>query len=278
MTVVTGSTGQLGTAFRGLLGAGATYLTRDDLDLTNPDAVWPILEALRPAVVINCASYTAVDAAEDDEETAMIVNAEAVGALALATAQLGARLVTFSTDYVFDGTKVGTYVETDPPNPINAYGRTKLAGEEAALEADAEALVIRTSWLLSGTHPNFTATMLRLVEAGPVRVVDDQRGHPTLVDDLAAATLSAIDAGASGLIHLTNSGVTTWYGLARDVAAIAGLDPDRIEPITTAEHTTRARRPENSVLDSVRIDDIGIARLPDYHRSLEVAVALLRSS
>lgn len=278
MIVVTGVTGQLGTAFRTLLGERAGYLTRDDLDLSDPDSLRPALEALRPTTVINCAAYTAVDAAEEDEGTAMVVNGEAVGALAEATAATGARLVTFSTDYVFDGAKDGAYVETDPPNPINAYGRTKLAGEIAALDANPDTLVVRTSWVLSGTHPNFAATMLRLAEAGTVRVVDDQHGHPTLVDDLAAGTLSALDAGATGLLHLTNSGVTTWFGLARDVAAMAGLDPDRIEPISTAEYPTPARRPANSVLESVRIAGLGIEPLPDYHDSLRAAVVRLRSS
>lgn len=278
MTVVTGVTGQLGTAFRLLLGDRATYLTRDDLDLADPGAVGPTLEALRPTIVINCAAYTAVDAAEDDERTAMLINGEGVAALAESTAKLGARLVTFSTDYVFDGSKHDAYVETDPPNPINAYGRTKLAGEQAALEANQKTLVIRTSWVLSGTHPNFAATMLRLVEAGTVRVVDDQYGHPTLVNDLANGTLAAIDAGATGLLHLTNRGVTTWFGLARDVAAMAGLDPDRIEPISTADYPTPARRPANSVLDSVRLNDLAIEPLPDFHESLNAAVARLRSS
>lgn len=278
MIVVTGATGQLGTAVRALLGDGATYLGRADLDLADPASVRPVLDALRPDLVLNCAAYTAVDAAEDDEDTAYRVNAESVAVLAEGSAALGARLVTYSTDYVFDGTKEAAYVESDPPNPINAYGRTKLAGELAALAADPEALVIRTSWVLSGTHPNFAATMLRLIEAGPVRVVDDQRGHPTLADDLAAGTLAALDAGATGLLHLTNDGVTSWCGLAREVAAMAGLDPARVEAITTAEYPTPARRPANSVLDSERLDELGVDRLPDYHASLQRAVERLRSS
>lgn len=199
MIVVTGVSGQLGSAFRRRLGDGALYLVEDDLDFTNVAAIGPTIEELSPALVINCAAYTAVDQAEEDEETARVVNATAVGELADVTRDIGARLVTFSTDYVFDGTKEGPYVETDDPNPINAYGRTKLEGEQLALGASQETLVIRTSWLLSGTHPNFAATMLRLMAAGPVTVVDDQHGRPTFVDDLAAGTLEALEAGATGI-------------------------------------------------------------------------------
>ena len=142
MIVVTGAAGQLGSAFRRRLGDDARYLTA-------PAAIRPVMEELSPALVINCAAYTAVDEAEEDEATARVVNATAVGELADVTKDIGARLVTFSTDYVFDGTKEGPYVETDEPKPINVYGRTKLEGEQLALEASPETLVIRTSWLLS---------------------------------------------------------------------------------------------------------------------------------
>ena len=278
MIVVTGVSGQLGNAFRERLGDGAHYLARSDLDLADPASIGPTLEELSPTVVINCAAYTAVDAAEDDEETARLVNATAVEELAGATARLGARLVTFSTDYVFDGTKADPYLETDDTNPINAYGRTKLEGERLALAGNPDALVIRTSWVLSGTHPNFAATMLRLIAAGSVTVVDDQIGHPTLVEDLAAGTLAAIDADASGVLHLANAGTTSWFGLAREVADLAGLDVERVQPVSASEYPTAAQRPANSVLESVRLDGLGLDPLPDYHDSLRRAVARLRSS
>ncbi len=275
MIVVTGATGQLGSAFRRRLGDDARYLTRPDLDLTDPAAIRPVIEKLRPTAVINCAAYTAVDQAEEHEATARVVNATAVGELSDLTKAIGARLVTFSTDYVFDGTKEGPYVETDDPNPINAYGRTKLEGEQLALGASQETLVIRTSWLLSGTHPNFAATMLRLLAAGPVTVVDDQHGRPTFVDDLAAGTLEALEAGATGILHLVNAGTTTWYDLAREIADLVGLDADRVQPATTDDFPRPARRPANSVLESVRLVEFGLAPLPDYHESLGQAVAQL---
>jgi dTDP-4-dehydrorhamnose reductase len=273
--VVTGVSGQLGSAFRRRLGDGARYLTRADLDLTDVASIRPVIEELRPAVVVSCAAYTAVDRAEEDGEMARLVNATAVEELATVTKDIGARLVTFSTDYVFDGTKEGPYVETDEPHPINAYGRTKLEGERLALAANPQTLVIRTSWVLSGTHPNFAATMLQLVAAGQVSVVDDQRGHPTLVDDLVAATLDAVEVGATGTLHITNRGTTTWFGLAREIAELAGLDVDRVQRVSTDEFPRPAPRPANSVLDSVRFDELGLAPLPDYHQSLDQAVAQL---
>ncbi|MFQ5524308.1 MAG: dTDP-4-dehydrorhamnose reductase [Acidimicrobiia bacterium] len=273
MIAVLGAGGQLGSAFCRLLGAAAHPVTRAELDLTDLAAIQPWMEARRPEVVVNCAAYTAVDAAEEDEATARRVNADAVGVLAEAARDSGARLVTFSTDYVFDGTKPEPYVESDPPHPMSAYGRTKAEGERLALEANPEALVVRTSWVLSGTHPNFAATMLRLIRQGPVQVVNDQRGRPTIVDDLAPATLACVEAGAYGIVHLTNQGETTWYGLACEIAQIAGLDPDRVSPCTTEEFPRPAPRPANSVLDSERLEGLGVAALPHYRPSLERVVA-----
>ncbi len=277
MIVVTGVSGQLGSAFRRRLGDRARYLDEGDLDLTNVAAIRPTIEDLSPALVINCAAYTAVDEAEEDEETARLVNATAVGAMAEVSNDIGASLVTFSTDYVFDGTSERPYVESDETKPINAYGRTKLEGEQLALGANPETLVIRTSWLLSGTHPNFAATMLRLIAAGPVQVVDDQRGRPTFVDDLVAGTLDALEAGATGILHLANAGTTTWYDLAREIADLAGLDADRVQPATTDDFPWPARRPANSVLESVRLVELGLDPLPDYHESLDQTVAQLSS-
>ncbi len=272
MIVVIGADGQLGSAFRRRLGADARYLTSNDLDLAETSTIRGVVTDLRPSHIVNCAAYTAVDRAEEDEDTARAINATAVGELAAVAADIGAHLVTFSTDYVFDGTKDGPYNEDDEPSPINAYGRTKLEGERAGLAANPETLVIRTSWLMSGTHPNFAATMLRLIAEGQVKVVDDQRGHPTFVEDLATGSLAALDAGAAGVLHLTNAGTTTWYGFAREIAASAGFDIDRVQPTTTAEFPTPAARPANSVLDSIRLDELGLDPLPDYHESLERAV------
>jgi len=271
MIVVLGANGQLGSAFVRLLGREAIPVTRGDLDLADTGTIVPWLEHLRPDLVINCAAYTAVDQAEKDPDTARRVNATAVGELARGTAAIGARLVTFSTDYVFDGNKGRPYVESDPTSPINVYGSTKEEGERLALEADPQALVIRTSWVMSGTHQNFIRTILRLMHAGPVRVVDDQVGRPTFADDLAAGTMRVLDAGLTGIVHLTNAGQTTWWGLSREIAAMAGLEAE-VVPITTAESGRLATRPADSRLDSERLAAAGVASLPHYRESLERAV------
>lgn len=271
MIVVTGADGQVGTAFRTLL-PDVGFLTRTDLDLTDLDAIAPVLRALAPTVVVNCAAYTAVDRAEEEVEQAELVNGLAVGRLAEVTAELGVPLVTYSTDYVFAGTGTRPYVESDPTDPVNAYGRSKELGERLALEANPRALVVRTSWVISGTHPNFVATMLRLSRERSLRVVDDQLGCPTVASDLAAATVVAVERGASGLLHLTNEGQTTWFGLARRAVELAGIDPGRIEPCTTAEYPTPARRPAYSVLGSERRGLLGMEALPSWEESLPKVV------
>lgn len=275
--VVTGASGQLGTAFVKLLGERCVGLTRRDLDLVSPSSIGPVFEGITPGLVINCAAYTAVDQAEEDAETAYVVNADAVAAMARWCSTAESRLLTFSTDYVFDGTKPDPYVESDPTAPINVYGASKRAGERAALEAYPEALVVRTSWVLSGTHPNFAATMLRMARERELSVVDDQKGHPTLVDDLAVAALAAVDAGVTGVLHLTNQGVVTWFELARKVVEMAGLDPDVITPCTTADYPRPAPRPANSVLESERLADSGLEPMPHFDAGLRRAVAQLEA-
>jgi dTDP-4-dehydrorhamnose reductase len=269
--LVTGGTGQLGTAFRRLM-PDATYPGRDVLDLADPDHLAAAVAAVAPSAIINCAAYTAVDAAEDEEGRARIINGEAVGVLARYAADHRIPFVTFSTDYVFAGTASRPYVESDPTDPINAYGRTKLAGEELALEYEGS-LVIRTSWVISPTHPNFVATMLRIAPERPLSIVDDQRGCPTVTTDLAAATLQAVDRGARGLLHLTNQGQTTWFGLARRAVELAGMDPGRLSPCTTADYPLPAPRPAYSVLGSERRAALGIEPLPHWEESLPAVVA-----
>lgn len=277
MIVVTGASGQLGTAFRVLLGDRARYLPRRELDLADLESIWDVLGDLRPSVLINCAAYTAVERAESEPEQAEAVNTVAVGVMAEWMATHRGRFVTFSTDYVFDGTADHPYLESDPAEPINVYGRTKRAGEVAALNACPEALVIRTSWLLSGTHRSFASTMIGLVREGELSVIDDQYGHPTLVNDLALGTMSAIEANATGILHLTNDGTTTWFGLAQETARLAGLDPGRIHPCAAVEHAAVAKTPMNSVIDSERIGDLGLEPLPHYLPSLQEAVGSILS-
>jgi len=273
--LVTGGAGQLGTAFRKVL-PEARYIDLADLDLTDLEGLAAGLKEMRPEAIVNCAAYTAVDRAEQEEAMATTVNGAAVGVMAQHAARHRVPFLTFSTDYVFRGDGEEPYLESSPTDPINAYGRSKLAGEQAALAACSEALVVRTSWLVSGTHPNFVATMLRLAAEREVRVVDNQRGCPTMVDDLAPASWAALRAGASGLLHLTNSGETTWFGFARAAVARAGLDPGRIVPCTTADYPTPARRPAYSVLGSERRGPLGLPDLPHWEASLPAVVEGLR--
>ena len=278
MIAILGASGQMGSAFVRLLGERAIPVMRSDLDLANPLAVGPWMDHLGPGLIINCAAYTAVDAAESDIEAARLVNATTVGTLARESARHNATFVTFSTDYVFDGSKETGYVESDDPGPLSVYGVTKLEGENLALEANPESLVIRTSWLLSGTHSNFATRMLDLMAEGELEVVDDQRGRPTIVDDLARTTMHCIEAKATGILHLANQGVTTWFRLAQQIALLAGLDPHRVTPSATDDVARPARRPANSVLDSELLEILGVTALPPYHESLAPLVARLRHS
>lgn len=270
--LVLGSGGQLGTAFSTVL-ADASFLTRRDVDITDRSAVETVVRAARPEVVINCAAYTAVDKAEEEPAVALSVNANALGYVAEACAASGARLVTFSTDYVFDGRKVGGYVESDEPNPINAYGRSKLAGERVVLQALPGSLVVRTSWLISATHRNFVVSILEASRRGPVRVVDDQRGRATVAADLAVGVRSAVDAGATGILHLSNRGELTWFTLARRIVELAGGDPETVVPVSSAAVNRAAPRPANSVLDSTRLEDLHLDELPPVEASLPTVVA-----
>ena len=272
MIAVLGAAGQLGTAFMRRLGERATPITRKELDLADPESIHEWVKTTRPSLIINCAAYTAVDEAESNEAQAKAINTNAVRTLAEESERCGARFVTFSTDYVFDGTKATGYVESDATNPLSVYGRTKRDGERLALIRNPNSLIIRTSWLLSGTHPNFASTMLKLMRKGPVRVVDDQRGRTTLVDDLARSTLECVEAGVNGILHLANQGEATWYELARQLASLAGLEPSRVEPCSTEDFPLPATRPANSVLDSERIASLGISPLPPYSESFRRVV------
>ena len=259
--LVTGASGQLGTAFASL-DADIVAVSHAELDITNADAIDTVVGAVKPSAIINCAAYTAVDAAESDEEAATNINGHAVGLLAQAAADRGCRFVTYSTDYVFNGTASSPYLESDPRDPVNAYGRSKLLGEHLALAASSESLVIRTSWVLSGTHDNFVATMLRLTASGKaLTVVDDQVGNPTIVEDLARATIGLLDRGVDGIVHITNQGSTTWFELARYSVSAAGIDPELIQPCSTADYPTPAKRPAFSVLGSERSDEIALESL-----------------
>jgi dTDP-4-dehydrorhamnose reductase len=235
----------LGQDVMRVAGADAVGFTRAELDVTDLAAV---RDALSGATVINCAAFTDVDGAEADPAAAHAVNAQG----AHNVAEAAARVIYISTDYVFDGSKTGPYVESDPVNPLSAYGRSKLAGERATLTASPQSLIVRTSWLFGAGGGNFVATMLRLgEERGAVRVVDDQVGCPTFTGHLAEALCELARSGRHGFLHVAGGGSCSWFELARAIFERAGLDC-RVEPQTTAETGRPAPRPANSVLRSER--------------------------
>jgi dTDP-4-dehydrorhamnose reductase len=288
--LLTGKNGQVGHELeRSLQGLGTVIAPdRQQMDLSNPDQLRAFIRATEPDLIINPAAYTAVDLAESEPELAMRINAEAPGLMAEEAARLGATLIHFSTDYVFDGSKQGAYLETDVTNPLSVYGKTKLAGEQAILAADCAHLILRTSWIYGLRGKNFLLTMLRLGrERDSLRVVADQFGAPTwsrtlaevtahvVAQSLCARSLSASHGadkqGAdnhatdsarnrqhwwrerSGIYHVTAQGQTSWHGFTEAILAQAGLDkPCTVEPITTLDYPTPARRPANSALSCAR--------------------------
>jgi len=264
-----GTTGQLGLELLRQAPAHPvriTALSRQDADFADPAACAAQVAAARPDLVVIAAAYTAVDQAEREPEIAVRVNAETPGAVARAAEAAGAPVVWFSTDYVFDGTKPTPYVESDPIRPANAYGRSKAEGERAVLDGASRALVLRISWVVSSHGKNFVKTMLRLAAEGrPLRVVDDQFGRPTSAADLAgfvlaeAPRLAAAEAQDPrfGLFHFANAGETTWRRFAETILAQAmGEAAPKVEPITTAEFPTPARRPARSTLDTGKLERV----------------------
>lgn len=262
--LLTGRNGQVGWELQRTLKplGEVTALDVDELDLTSPGSIRRVVREIKPDVIVNAAAYTAVDRAEKEPELAQAINGTAPGILAEEAKKLNALLVHYSTDYIFDGRKPGPYVEDDAPNPLGAYGRTKLAGEEAVRAANCNHLILRTSWVYGARGNNFMLTMLRLAkEREELRVVNDQIGAPTWSRSLAEVTALILaqfyapnaDAAAiekvSGTYHLTSSGSTSWHGFAAGILRLSSVQPKpRLLPITTPEYPTPAARPANSVL------------------------------
>ena len=283
-----GQSGQLGTELIVALSKdsnfGATILGRAQADFTDPSAIESaVLKADALDVVINAVAYTAVDRAEQEEALAHRVNAEAVDAMARACAARGVPLIHVSTDYVYDGAKAGPYVESDPTAPLNAYGRTKLAGEDRIRDRLPAHVILRTSWIYSAGGRNFMTTMLRLgAERDEVRVVDDQYGAPTSARDLAEAIAVIArqitgPAPQFGTYHYANAGETSWHGFAAEIFRQAGLKA-RAVPIPASEYPTPARRPANSRLDLTKISRIFGIEPPVWQASLAKVLAGMKET
>jgi dTDP-4-dehydrorhamnose reductase len=252
--LVTGADGMLGTDLVSMLrrqGAAVTAMTRRDLDITDSAAVTASILADRPDVVVNCAAWTAVDLAEEHETAALAVNGLGAANVADGCAQVNARMIQLSTDYIFAGTAQQPYPEDAEPAPVGAYGRTKLAGEQAVLaRLPQSGSILRTAWLYGAHGGNFVATMMRLERERPtVAVVDDQHGQPTSTTVVAERIIAMVTGQApTGIYHATCSGQTTWFGLAREVFRLLGADPDRVTAIPSTELNRPAPRPGYSVL------------------------------
>ncbi|MFC3962525.1 dTDP-4-dehydrorhamnose reductase [Nocardia jiangsuensis] len=275
--IVTGANGQVGRELLRLAPHARGY-SRHELDIRDPDAVSAALEP--GAVVLNCAAYTAVDAAETDAAAAFAGNGTGPEVLAAACARAGARLVHLSTDYVFSGTRSASgdtvpYDTTDTPDPVTVYGRSKLAGEQAVLASTARAHVVRTAWVYSARGADFVSTMLRLErERDTVDVVADQVGSPTFAADLAAGLLELVERPeAPRLLHATNAGQASWFDLARAVFAAAGADPARVRPVDTAAFPRPARRPAYSVLANRSWAEARLTPLREWQVALRAALA-----
>ncbi|PZE59242.1 dTDP-4-dehydrorhamnose reductase [Curtobacterium sp. MCPF17_011] len=273
-TLITGAAGMLGRDLQlALQGRDVTALGRADLDITDPDAVDAAVAG--HDVVINSAAYTKVDDAESHEDEAAAVNATGPRLLAEAAVRHGAKLVTISTDYVFDGNGTAPYAEDAPTDPLNAYGRTKAAGEAAVRQvAPDSSYIVRTAWIYGEHGPNFAATMLRLAAShDTVSVVTDQVGQPTWTGDLAARIVELVDRDApAGIYHGTNSGQGSWYDFTRAIFAENGLDPERVLPTDSASFVRPAPRPAYSVLGHDAWSRAGLAPMRDWREALHAAV------
>lgn len=269
--LVTGITGQLGhdvmaeLAARGHEAVGAT---RQDMPLTDFPALRAHLMRVRPDAVIHCAAYTAVDRAEEEKTACMIVNGGATREIAAACRDLGAKLLYLSTDYVFPGTGDGFYEPDDEKGPQNAYGLSKLAGEEAIEELLTRYFIVRISWVFGVNGKNFVKTMLRLAEThDALTVVDDQVGSPTYTRDLARLLVDMVESERYGVYHATNEGVCSWAEFAREIFRQAGKDTT-VAPVPSSAYPTPAKRPKNSRLSKACLDAAGFCHLPPWQDAL----------
>lgn len=265
--LVTGATGQLGCDVCRVLnarGIGHVGVSSREFDLTDSAAVSAYMAAYRPDAVIHCAAYTKVDLAEDEQARCMAVNAQGTACVAKACKDCGAKLLYISTDYVFPGAGEAPYGTDAPTGPVNVYGLSKLAGEEAVRETLAAYFIVRISWVFGVNGNNFIKTMLKLGESRQeVSVVADQIGSPTYTADLAPLLCDLVKTERYGTYHATNEGFCSWVELAEEVFRQRGMAV-RVNRISTAEYPTRAARPLNSRLSKASLDACGLERLPDW--------------
>jgi dTDP-4-dehydrorhamnose reductase len=304
--LLTGKNGQLGNDLHRVLPRLGDVVATDrrQLDLARPGEIRKLIRNVHPALIVNAAAYTAVDQAEKDEAAARAINAEAPAIMAEEAKKIGAALIHYSTDYVFDGSRKFPYEENDLPNPINVYGKTKLAGEQAIRSSGVDHLIFRTAWVYSTRGKNFVLTILRLAtQREELRIVHDQIGAPTWSREIARATAKALEQiynrtdrtaawpERSGTYHMTAGGQTNWHDFTEAILEEAAQAPDsaawfraatngkelltrRVIPIATAEYPTPARRPAYSVLSNSKLNRVFGIQLPDWREQLKLAFSL----
>ncbi len=292
--LLTGKNGQVGWELQRTLAPLGEVIAADrrTMDLSDPDSIRGAIRGIKPDLIVNAAAYTAVDQAESEPEPAMAINGMAPGIMAEEAKRLGAAIVHFSTDYVFDGAKQGPYTEQDPPNPMGVYGKSKLAGEQAVQQAGAPHIIFRTSWVYGARGKNFLLTIRRLAkERNRLKIVDDQIGAPTWCRMIAEASAQILAqafapmtpdplpiAEVSGLYHLTCAGQTSWYGfaqaiLARPQPAVSGPQAiPELLPIPTSEYPLPAKRPANSVLSNAKLRQTFGLALPEWDKALALCL------
>lgn len=282
MWLVVGGLGQLGSALAVELSARGiehALIDRPDIDITDREMTLREVARRVPDVIVNTAAWTAVDAAEDHEDEAMLVNCEGAGNVASAALEVGARLVHISTDYVFGGDAITPYAENQVALPRSAYGRTKHAGDVAVMEIHPErSMIVRTAWLYSEFGQNFVKTMVRQALAGnAVRVVNDQTGQPTYARDLASHIIDLVEHDVpAGTYHGTNSGETSWYELTRLIYSELGRSPEMVTPVPTSEYPTKAIRPSYSVLGHDRTLAVGVREMREWSLAVRSAIPQVR--
>ena len=282
--LITGCNGQLGNEMQLLAKKNPQhqyfFTDVEELDITDAEAIDRFVQDNQVDCIVNCAAYTAVDKAEENEEFCNLLNNIAPGYLAKAIEKRGGYMVQVSTDYVFDGTNHTPYTEEEPTCPNSVYGRTKLAGEKQVLENCKQSMIIRTAWLYSTFGNNFVKTMIRLGQTKPeLGVIFDQIGTPTYARDLAAAIFAAINQGiVPGIYHFSNEGVISWYDFTKAIHRIAGINDCKVRPLHTEEYPTPAARPHYSVLDKTKIKNTYGIEIPYWEESLRECVSALNAS
>ena len=281
--LVTGANGQLGQEFQQLKknfpSLNFLFVSKNELSIADENAVDAFFKNNQIDICINCAAYTAVDKAETDKETAIAVNAIAVGYLAKACKNHNAKFIHISTDYVFDGKGIKPFTENDQTNPVNFYGQTKLSGELNAIKENEETIIIRTAWVYSSFGNNFVKTMIRLMnERESIGVVNDQYGCPTFAADLAQAIMQIIVGNnfIAGIYHYSNKGKISWYDFAKEISQQINSHCV-VNEITTSQFPTPAARPSYSVLDTSKIAETFNITIPEWKESLQKCLALLKS-